>query len=65
MDPLTAIRAWFRAAGLFADLWIPAFARMTRREMEDGDPLATIRAWFRAAGLFADLWIPAFAGMAG
>ena len=28
-DLLTAIRAWFRMAGLFADFWIPAFAGMT------------------------------------
>ena len=32
-DPLTALGAWFRAAGLFADFWIPAFAGMTGGEI--------------------------------
>ena len=28
-DPQSALGGWFRAAGLFAGLWIPAFAGMT------------------------------------
>ena len=35
-DPLVGICTWFRVAGLFANLWIPAFAGMTGGEGEKG-----------------------------
>ena len=36
MDPLIALDAWFRADGLFANFWIPAFAGMTGENAEKG-----------------------------
>ena len=66
-DPPVALGAWFRMARLFAIIWIPAFAGMTKGEREKGrgDPLVALGAWFRMARLFAIIWIPAFAGMTG
>ena len=66
MDLRSAIRAWFRAAGLCGHLWIPAFAGMTGGIGQGrGDALVAIRVWFRVADLSGRLWIPAFAGMTG
>ena len=42
-DPLAAVRAWFRLAGLIAALWIPAFAEMTGGRRARASTTATPR----------------------